>query len=309
MDEFQSAAENGHLSRVQALLPGVHDEAQRVEALSRAIRKKRTDMVKFLLNAGVPPEHETCRALSWGYPLHVAARTNNLDLVRLLLKAGANLNVFNIEDKTPLWEARSVSIVRALLDAGANPNAGAYTLLHVAASQRRMDLLHVLLNHPGIDLNKKNDAFLWTPLHCAASNSNPDGVDSTVEALLAAGADPCAVDGAGYTPLCRMHAMGIFNREYDYYKPLSVRCRIATRLVAAGDRSWACLPTPCPGLEKALVSVWKTAPEDLPELVRRLEPLAVAKIQDTLRALHHGARPFKGLPEEVCMQILGMALE
>jgi hypothetical protein len=35
-----------------------------------------------------------------------------------------------------------------------------------------------------------------------------------------------------------------------------------TLLVAAGDRQWRCVPTPCPGLEAALVPVWKAVPKE-----------------------------------------------
>ena len=41
--------------------------------------------------------------------------------------------------------------------------------------------------------------------------------------------------------------------------------------MAAGDRSWQCVPTPCPGLEAAMLSVWQAAPDELPELVKHLK--------------------------------------
>ena len=44
-----------------------------------------------------------------------------------------------------------------------------------------------------------------------------------------------------------------------------------TALVPAGDRSWQCVPTPCPGLEAAMLSVWQAAPDELPRLVKRME--------------------------------------
>ena len=46
---------------------------------------------------------------------------------------------------------------------------------------------------------------------------------------------------------------------------------MTTALVAAGDRSWQCVPTLCPGLEAALLSAWQAAADELPELVMCME--------------------------------------
>ena len=119
-------------------------------------------------------------------------------------------------------------------------------------------------------------------------------------ALLAAGADPCAVENTGRTAMANICSIEYYNRSYKY--------RVATLVVAAGDRSWNHVPIPCPGLETALVVVWKTTPkatvtQELAQLFRRLEPGVQAKVQATLRALHHG-----GLPEALRMAVLVKAL-
>ena len=31
------------------------------------------------------------------------------------------------------------------------------------------------------------------------------------------------------------------------------------------------MPTPCPGLEAAMLSVWQAAPDEMPELLKRME--------------------------------------
>jgi ankyrin repeat protein len=59
-------------------------------------------------------------------PLHVAVERGYVHLVNLLLSAGANPNVKDIQARTPLMEAvekHSVAMVKALLEAKADPNA------------------------------------------------------------------------------------------------------------------------------------------------------------------------------------------
>jgi hypothetical protein len=90
--------------------------------------------------------------------------------------------------------------------------------------------------------------------------------------------------------------------------------RSTALLVAAGERQWACVPTPCPGLQAALIPVWKKAPketvdEDLRQLFERLELEVQFWLQEALRALHHGARPFDSMEEPLRMKILQLALE
>ena len=79
-------------------------------------------------------------------------------------------------------------------------------------------------------------------------------------------------------------------------------------LVVAGDRSWECMPTPCPGLEAAMLCVWQAAPDELPEVVKRLKnpPQSLIElfprmaeemkkvVQEVLRGLH---RHYAGYPE------------
>jgi ankyrin repeat protein len=50
----------------------------------------------------------------------VAAKSDRLPVVRLLLEAGARVNVLDVDGYTPLHEARSVEVARMLLDAGAD---------------------------------------------------------------------------------------------------------------------------------------------------------------------------------------------
>lgn len=101
--------------------------------------------------------------------LMLAIVKNDPPCVRALLRRGAKVNVWNNSGWTPLLLARGIANVEPLIEAGADLNAAC------AAS-----------SHPG-----------WTPLMFAV---NEDDVRS-VNALLAAGADPDARDSAGRTAI------------------------------------------------------------------------------------------------------------
>ena len=78
-------------------------------------------------------------------------------------------------------------------------------------------------------------------------------------------------------------------------------------LAVAGFREWADIPTPCPGIEKALFAVWRRndSEKNLVQLVSRLEEEVKLRMHVGLRCLR---RVQPGLPEVLRMQILGAAL-
>ena len=81
---------------------------------------------------------------------------------------------------------------------------------------------------------------------------------------------------------------------------------IITALVAAGDRSWECVPTPCPGLEATMVSVWQAAPDELPELFKRLDEEMKKVVQEVLRVLHRHFSSYPHLEEQLLKSIFGL---
>jgi hypothetical protein len=151
----------------------------------------------------------------------------------------------------------------------------------------------MILAHPGVDPNVA-DAEGVTPLHAAALRYGSEHV----EALLRAGADPCARTASGATPL----SLPFTERIYAPV-PIDVDNRPAALLVAAGDRPWDRIQAPIPGLETALLSVWNDAPNELPLLFQRLTPRVQAKIRAALAALHRS-----NLPVALRMDMLATAL-
>lgn len=124
--------------------------------------------------------------LGW-YPIHIAIEKGCLDIVDLLLKKKAKVNVRTQdgEDNTPLHLAALYcfpEIVELLLSRGADPNRRAddgYTPLHVAASDGHLDIARFLLSHEA-DPNVMDDSS-DTPLQVAAHNGHKPVVELLIE--------------------------------------------------------------------------------------------------------------------------------
>jgi uncharacterized protein len=138
-------------------------------------------------------------------PLMVSVRMAPIAFVEQLLARGADPNGRNIYNTvTPLVEAckrSNVDAMRALVRAGANVRvalADGITLLHHAAliESTPMMMRFLLRETPAnLDVNTR-DRLLRTPLHLAAE----DGLWKNIVLLLKAGASPDVVDDRGLTP-------------------------------------------------------------------------------------------------------------
>ena len=130
-----------------------------------------------LLSGAVPPES----------PVADAAMRADLDKVRILLKAGADVNVAQGDGMTALhWSAenRSVEMAAMLIYAGANVEAvtriGGYTPLHLASRSGSAAIVQELLE-AGANPTVASSAGGATPLHFAASASSSGSVISLLD--------------------------------------------------------------------------------------------------------------------------------
>jgi ankyrin repeat protein len=227
------ASVNGHLEVVQALLAARADvSAGSVPALYDAAMAGNLDMARVLLAA--KPD------LDWRDPIcgttalmqalapfsylghHRLTSRGSWDVARLLVEAGANVNVTTTAGVTALMlvaeesSPRSLAMVQALLAAGADVNgvsagrntrvlspgepsygnAAGYTALGLAASTGSIDVVQALLATPWMDVNAKQRGGN-TPLTLASAKGRSD----IVRLLLAAKADVSAADDDGKTAL------------------------------------------------------------------------------------------------------------
>jgi ankyrin repeat protein len=134
-------------------------------------------------------------------PLHLASQCGHLEVVRLLIKHGADANTKNWSQMTPLHLASSSGIpesVQVLIELGADINARDEkhkTPLHLALSSGSPETLRVLIKH-GANINTPDGSHL-TPLHLVSSSGSPE----TLRMLIELGADINAKDGNHKTPL------------------------------------------------------------------------------------------------------------
>ena len=130
-----------------------------------------------LLSGAVPPES----------PVADAAMRADLDKVRILLKAGADVNVAQGDGMTALhWSAenRRVEMAAKLINACANVEAvtriGGYTPLHLASRSGSAAIVQELLE-AGANPTVASSAGGATPLHFAASASSRGSVISLLD--------------------------------------------------------------------------------------------------------------------------------
>ena len=125
--------------------------------------------------------------------LHYAAERGDVEMIEMLVYAGANVGATTrIGQYTPLHlasQSGSAAVVQALVKSGANVSARTTTTgvtpLHLAAATGNADVVKILLDH-GADANAKDADWGQTPLIYAAAQNRPDAI----RVLLERGADP-----------------------------------------------------------------------------------------------------------------------
>jgi len=172
-------------------------------------KEDKPEAVNLFLEAGISPD--TADKLGYTALMHAANR-GNTEIVRALIKSGANVNAkTKFQERTPLMFASLygyTEIVNLLLEAGADVNVkspdGA-TALVFSAENGHQDIVNALIN-AGADLNTKvygdSTALIWATLK---------GQTEIVKALIEAGADTNAKNSQGYTALSI--AKGTGNKE------------------------------------------------------------------------------------------------
>lgn len=195
---LRDASGNGRLALVQLLVSHgaetepLHEDHRpyvRPSALELAAKNGHIEMVQYLLNQGVIGHNETNGSYTTG--LKYASQSGYLDVVELLLKAGADLNVDNAIHAAAF--GGHLKILNPLLEAGAgvdtsNEYENSYREGHLTALQEATRGGHLEVSERllqvGADVNALTRERGYTALQGAAKSGSVE----LVQRLLAAGA-------------------------------------------------------------------------------------------------------------------------
>lgn len=148
-----------------------HDEEDDGKTpLHKTIENGQIEITKMLIDAGADLNVQDEYGVT---PIHWAVLHGDEDVLRMLIELKADLNKPDIEGNTPLYAAVTQgeeTLVKLLLDAGADvDNPGSWGPLFFAAWDYNPELTKLLLQH-GADPNLP-DSFGETPLHQVSSRS------------------------------------------------------------------------------------------------------------------------------------------
>ncbi|KFM59010.1 Histone-lysine N-methyltransferase EHMT1, partial [Stegodyphus mimosarum] len=216
---LHAAAAGGHLTIVHLLIQAgaIHDSFnERIYTpLMLAVENNHKEVVHYLVKKGALVDFKCENGMS---SLHLAAKSGNLDILKILMTSReVDLNAQDDGGWTPIvWasEHDHYNVVKYLLKRGANPNIKdneGNTGLHWSAFSGSVDICYLYLDY-GCDINAINELG-DTPLHIAArQDSFP-----CVTLFLSRGADVQIVNKANQLP-----ADCCLDKNSDTYLSLSL---------------------------------------------------------------------------------------
>ncbi|KAL3116323.1 hypothetical protein niasHT_002406 [Heterodera trifolii] len=197
-----------------------NDLRMNLTPLYSAVRHANLELCRVLIARGANIDLGTDSAIT---PLMIAAwDRSQTEIVTFLVENGANINLQNGDGATALMYAcykGNVDIVRLLLSHGANVELTDFeggSLLMSAANGDSLEVCRLLVEEWAADVNQQTIQTLYTPVICAASR----GHLAIVNFLIEHGADLQHADVEGYNALM--------------WAVLNERTEVARHLVAIG---------------------------------------------------------------------------
>ena len=189
------------ISRINDYSSNLSSDDKGNSPLHIAATKNDLESVKSLIARGFDTN---ARNIYFVRPLHIAASEANMDILCHLLENGAKVDCHDLNGRNPLHEAcrstkaNSAEVVKKLIKAGANIDYldnDKNTLLHSALIGKKFDIAESLIGSYS-DINLLN-VYKESFIHLASSH----GPKSLLEKIVAAGADVNVKDLMGQTPL------------------------------------------------------------------------------------------------------------
>ncbi len=193
---------------IQRGLKPIKHNQQQLTLLHKAVYYGNINLVKSLIDLKIDINNQNIPAKAT--PILIASYIGNTDIVQLLLENGANVNLVDDENDTPLHCAclhGHFTIAQSLLEHGTNVNVvggDGDTPLHYACAKGYFYLVRLLLKHKA-NIHVTND-IQETPLHKASRN----GRFTITKLLLKKKADINATDEDNTTPLQKACLHGRF---------------------------------------------------------------------------------------------------
>lgn len=163
-----------------------------------AVQESKIKCTEFLLQNNANIRYVDTFGMS---AIHIAVLQENIEIIKLLIAYGADINFCNYEGETPLLIALRCGYINLsiFIDLGMDifiKNHENLTALHIASQSGDVKSVTILIER-GLDIHDSDNKMLATPLHYAAMNCQFEVIDI----LIKAGADIEARDVLGNTPL------------------------------------------------------------------------------------------------------------
>ncbi len=154
-EAFLQKVAEGDVERVKLFLeagidPSVRSSSNRT-ALWVATERRQLEVVKALLQGGVKPDEKNAPNVDGGKSIvFEAVDSENTDLLRLLVEAGADARSGNDYEVTPLGEAARtgrLEMCKILLKAGADPNTApaGFPLIYGPVNENHLEVVRLLI--------------------------------------------------------------------------------------------------------------------------------------------------------------------
>ncbi len=190
LEEFQAAVMRGDIDAARRMLTGHSEYLDDVGPMILAVQQNRIELVRALLDMGMSPRLALANGMT---PLHEAAGGGKLEIARLLVSRGAQVDVFeNRFGGTPLsWANHSNQ--QTLIDFLAPLSQNIRGLCFAAKTDRLRELLTEQPGLANMPIRPQEP-----PLYCLPDDD--EKAVEVVEVLLAFGADPNWRNPEGLTP-------------------------------------------------------------------------------------------------------------